>query len=234
MPHAYFVVDSSERGIAKASAFAERELKVASGSSDLVILRYLHFSVEEARHLTDIAMAAPIEGHKVIVIATTRFFHEAQNALLKLFEEPPKDVTLILVLPSGGMLLPTLRSRLASLPDVSGEAGLLSPLGEAFLASDATEREKLITKLIDQSKSDKDEEKQEARSAAVRLAEDLLRDASAKKQAVKSPEEARRYQALITDLLHFLPLLHTRSAPLKLIFEHLLLVIPTGTRKGKV
>ena len=38
----------------------------------------------------ELAAGAPFAGeHKVVIIAANRAYHEAQNALLKLFEEPP-------------------------------------------------------------------------------------------------------------------------------------------------
>ncbi len=87
MAHAYFITCGSEEGIAKAEAFAEREFDISGrGNPDLVVLRHGMFSVEDARKLMDVAVAAPVGEHKAIIVSATRFFHEAQNALLKLFE----------------------------------------------------------------------------------------------------------------------------------------------------
>lgn len=236
MAHAYFIAGESEGGIGKAETFAAETLGVAGrGNPDLAVLRYDLFSVENARRLLDVAVAAPVGERKVIIVSMTRFFHETQNALLKLFEEPPVNVTLILVIPSDGVLLPTLRSRLAPLPgnDSRHAASSVSELAKEFLAADDAEREKLIAKLVDRSRSDKDEEKQAARSDAVRLAEDLLRAADAARVFGKGGQE-RELRLFIGDLMHFLPLLHTRSAPLKLIYEHLRLVIPKSLRKAGV
>lgn len=230
MSQAYFITGGSEQGISRAEAFAEKTFGVSGlANPDLVVLRHNLFSVEDARKLADIAVAAPVGEHKVIVVSVTRFFHEAQNALLKLFEEPPTNVTLILVIPSEGMLLPTLRSRLMELPS-GATAHELSPLAQEFLKADAAEREKLVGKLVDRSKSDKDEEKQQARNDAVRLAEDLMRVAD----SVRKGKDSRELRMFIDDLMHLLPLLHTRSAPLKLIYEHLLIVIPKGLPKALV
>lgn len=237
MAHAYFLVDESEQGIEKARAFAEGELEgVGKGNPDIVVLRYTLFSVEESRKLLDIACAAPLTGvRKAIIVCATRFFHEAQNALLKLFEEPPPGVTLILVIPSEGILLPTLRSRLASLTQTRHPSNTtISAEVRQFLAANSTERTKLLEKLVARSRSDKDEEKQQARSDAVRLTEDLLRASRHVRKVAKDLQEQRELQLFENDLLHFLPLLYTRSAPLKLIFEHLLIVIPTGLNQVKV
>ncbi|WP_297193024.1 DNA polymerase III subunit delta' [uncultured Campylobacter sp.] len=48
---------------------------------------------------------------KIIVIMANSFKNEAQNFLLKLFEEPPKNIKFLLVCPSKNLLLPTVRSR---------------------------------------------------------------------------------------------------------------------------
>lgn len=237
MAHAYFLVGESEQGIESARAFAKNELEISGkGNPDIVVLRYTLFSVEESRKLLDIACAAPLMGtRKAIIVCATRFFHEAQNALLKLFEEPPPGITFILIIPSEGMLLPTLRSRLASLTQTRHPSNTtISAEARQFLVANPTERTKLLEKLVARSKSDKDEEKQQARSDAVRLTEDLLRASRYARKGAKGTERQHELQLFENDLMRFLPLLYTRSAPLKLIFEHLLIVIPTSLNRAKV
>ncbi|WP_279176577.1 DNA polymerase III subunit delta' [Campylobacter insulaenigrae] len=48
---------------------------------------------------------------KIIVIMAKSFRDEAQNFLLKIFEEPPKNVYFIVVAPSKNVFLPTILSR---------------------------------------------------------------------------------------------------------------------------
>jgi len=231
--HAYFVTGESEQGIEKALSHAETELGLARHNNpDLIVLRHGLFSVEDARTIADRANRAPMSGEqKVIIVSALRLFHEAQNALLKIFEEPPAGTTLILVVPSEGMLLPTLRSRLLPLPETAGTESEMkhpSPETDAFLEATSTEREKIIAKLLDRAKSDTDEVKQGARNEAVRLVESLIEAAYAKREATKDPADREELMAFLSDLDAFLPILHERSAPLKLIFEHILLVIPKG------
>lgn len=237
MPHhAYFVSAQSEEGIAASLRFSKDILGIhGADNPDLIVLRFGLFSADDARKITDLAQrsASGAQG-KVIIASAPRFFHEAQNILLKIFEEPPEGVTLILVVPSEGLIVPTLRSRLLPLPHTEGSAATYSPLGAAFLEASQTEREKLLTKLIDRSKSDKDEEKQAARADSVALCEDLTKAAYEAKDTVKTAGEREVLMRLLTDLARFQPILHERSAPLKLIFEHLLLVIPTTLGKRGV
>lgn len=210
--HAYLRTGDIEAGITAALSFGERELSLTpTGNPDVVVYRYSHFPVEDARRIVGAASKAPLGEHRLIIIACERLFHEAQNALLKVFEEPSPGTTLVLVVPAEGQILPTLRSRLISLPGEK-EALELHP----FITATEEERKKLVTKLLDRAKSDKDEEKQAARAEAIRIVEDLMRVVHTKGSDIP----------LLTELDRFLPILHERSAPLKLIFEHLLIVLP--------
>lgn len=221
MAHAFFHAGDREAGIAAARAYARAELGLSGDNNpDIVVFRYGLFSVDDARKVIRLADQRAVTGDaKLIVIAAERLFHEAQNALLKLFEEPPPGTTLALVIPSAGVLLPTLRSRLLPL---EGEWKDVSDEARAFLHASAAEREKMIAKLLDRAKSDKDEEKQAARGEALRLAEGLAAASYAAWQE-KGSDDIRLFMG---DLDRFIPILHERSAPLKLIFEHILLTTP--------
>lgn len=51
-------------------------------------------------------------SEKIIVLMANSFRIEAQNFLLKLLEEPPKNIKFLIVIPSKNLLLPTIKSRL--------------------------------------------------------------------------------------------------------------------------
>ncbi|HRH55732.1 MAG TPA: hypothetical protein PK609_02610 [Candidatus Paceibacterota bacterium] len=223
--HAYLYIGDQEPGIRAARAFAESNLNLSgTDNPDIAVFAYEGlFPIVHARRITQFASQAPSQGdQKVIVIAAGRFYHEAQNALLKTFEEPPEGTTLILVAPAEGTILPTLRSRLIPLPREQRE---ISQSAQAFLAASSAERTKLVAKLLARAKSDKEEEKQAARLEAVSLVNGLTRAAhDARKTA--SGEYARELDQLLLEFARFAPILHERAAPLKPIFEHILIVLP--------
>ncbi len=226
--HAYFFEGDLKQGVEASLAFAENELEIpAHGNPDVITLRYGLFSVDDARKLTELAYQSPVQGNKkLITVAAGRIFHEAQNALLKLFEETPEGTTLVLVIPSAGLLLDTLRSRLLPLPGTDQSEQKSEVLNE-FLSASKEGKEKYISKLVDRSKSERPEaEKQAARLEALSLAEGLMR--TSYMQCQKEPSE--ELQLLLVDLDRFIPMLHDRSAPIKLIYEHLLLVLPDTLR----
>lgn len=229
--HAYLYIGAHEPGIKAARAFAAEKLGIEGVSHpDLTVFSYEGlFPIDHARRIITFASQAPVHGeNKLIVIAAGRIFQESQNALLKLFEEPSEGTTLILVVPTEGMLLPTLRSRLIELPREEGE---MDESVRLFLGSSSTEREKLVAKLISRVKSDnKDEDKQAARMESVHIVEGLIRVAHAKLVKAKG-EEAESLAVFLRELDRFMPILHSRSAPLKLIFEHILIVMPESLSK---
>lgn len=234
--HAYVAEGTQEEALAAARDFAAARLGLSGSSNpDLVVLSFGLFSVEDARRVADAAYASALGAQKAVIIYAGRLFHEAQNALLKVFEEPPAGVTLILCVPSAGILLPTLRSRLVPLPTESVTPSDEAPVAaaHAFLALGGTEREKHVAKLLERAKSDKDEQKQAARSEAAELIAGLTAVAHDAWERAGTAGKREELRTFLADLSAFMPLMYERSAPLKLVFEHLLLTIPRGLEGGR-
>jgi len=69
--------------------------------------------IGDVRIVTAQAQLRPAtDAGQVFVIAASFITHEAQNALLKLFEEPPAATSFVLVVPPAFQLLSTLQSRI--------------------------------------------------------------------------------------------------------------------------
>ena len=73
--------------------------------------------VEETRGLLNFLHHSPaVPGWRVVIIdAIDEMNHNASNALLKILEEPPTRVLMLLICHSMGQVLPTLRSRCAKM-----------------------------------------------------------------------------------------------------------------------
>ena len=92
----------------KALAGSHPDLRVEGGSGAARL-----FHVDVVRSVRDDAFIRPNEAaRKVFVLLEAQAMSEqAQNALLKVLEEPPPAVLFLLTVPSASMLLPTVRSR---------------------------------------------------------------------------------------------------------------------------
>jgi DNA polymerase III delta prime subunit len=97
------------------------------------------FSIDDAREVSSQAQMRPFEAFKrVFVLVAQDIAVEAQNALLKLLEEPPAHALFYVVIPQTVQLLPTLASRLAFVPsEASFES---SDAFSAFMDSSYAER----------------------------------------------------------------------------------------------
>ena len=229
MHHAFVIEAEAEEGIAVAQAWAGKELEVSGGNNpDSNVLRYGLFSVADARRVTELAASAPFSGEsKVIIIAASRAYHEAQNALLKIFEEPPAGVYLFFIVPSLGGLLPTLRSRVQTLgtmydlrgptSDVGPRRSYIPEIAQEFLKGTKEKRSALIKRLTSGKDDDK---KRELRDEAIALVNGIEQAAYAAK------ERGGSAAALLSDIATMRTHLYDRSAPVKMILEHLALVIP--------
>ena len=69
------------------------------------------FKIEHAKLVTAEAYISESQT-KYIIIAAKEFTDVAQNSLLKLLEEPPKNIEFVVISPTKSNLLPTVRSRL--------------------------------------------------------------------------------------------------------------------------
>ena len=69
------------------------------------------FLLENAKEVIVEASIAE-KDEKILVIEAKSFRTEAQNALLKIIEEPPRNIKFIIVTQSKNLLLPTIRSRM--------------------------------------------------------------------------------------------------------------------------
>lgn len=88
-------------------------LEYTSQSIDVQHIIRDRFSIDDARELSRAASSLPVERTKrIFVIVAHTIAVEAQNALLKLFEEPPVRVQFYVIVPKTATLLATLRSRL--------------------------------------------------------------------------------------------------------------------------
>lgn len=83
-------------------------------SFELEVITFETLAIGEVRKIIQSAFVKPFAAEvKIIVIEAKSIAREAQQALLKILEEPPQSTKFILVLPGIEDLLPTVLSRLS-------------------------------------------------------------------------------------------------------------------------
>ncbi len=162
------------------------------------------FSIDDARALKEAQAQKALSGdRKVFVIETQGMTIEAQNSLLKIFEEPTQGTHIFILIPSSYSIIPTLKSRLQLIADQSDYQKMASV--KAFIGASIGDRLKMVGEMVEA----KD------KAGAIELVEGLLHEFHKK----GTPE-------ILKNLLKVRSYMNDRSPSLKLLLEHTAVILP--------
>ena len=229
--HAYFFVSHEvDEVVSKLKHFLEEHLGIKThGNPDVTHHQFKTLTIDEARQLaTASERKSFVQGltlhnsKKIFIIEADFITEEAQNSLLKVFEEPTAGTHFFIISPQD-ILLPTLRSRMQV---INVSKGVLDTKQSIL---DLTPAERLVkVKEITDAIKDSDpslqsyDEAKRTKQDAISLLNQIERELYEKfcgnqmstecAQSLKVCEEAR--QAL-----------YDRGAPVKMILENVMLSI---------
>ena len=114
--HSSFLVGGDSTHAWLISTLKDNHSVEAQGNPDFSDRKVETFTIDDARELKVAALMRPVadEG-KIFVLQMNGITVEAQNALLKLLEEPPEYAHFFIIVPSAHLLLPTVKSRLSQI-----------------------------------------------------------------------------------------------------------------------
>ncbi len=212
--HAYLISGERASRVEKLRARFVAEGILLHNNPDIFEIHTDMLSIDEARALSTRQLRHAVTGSKkIFIISFANMSHEAQNALLKVFEEPTPDTHFFLLTESPHALLPTLRSRLENLIlEGEGEADDLQE-AEAFIAMTPSERLLFVAPLIEEKEKDK-------ALVLINGLETLLH----KNFSTTKREDVRLF---LKDLEHYRGYLSDRSSSLKLILEFVACMCPS-------
>jgi DNA polymerase III delta prime subunit len=203
--HAYFIVGEKSAVLAEVEKFLSEAFSIVrQGHPDVHYAEHESFGIEEGRAIQEMQSLRPVLGdRKIFIIHTGSITSEAQNSLLKVFEEPTPGTHFFVISSSARILLPTLRSRMVVI--VHSSAGKTDLRGEArkFIPMSAKARLEFVAPYI--------EEKDKAK------AEDFL-------QAVVGELYAVGKLGPVRQIIPLIGYLKDRSPSLKLILERIALL----------
>lgn len=215
--HAYCIEGDKAEAIREVKKFLETELNLSVlGNPDVLFLEYDTFTINDGRVISEMAIKKPFGERKIFTTAFNFITREAQNSLLKLFEEPTAATTFFLIVPSAVIFLPTLKSRLMIIGSPEArEAEKRTGNREAeFLKAPLKTRLEISKKLAD-SVSDEEKSKAEVLEFLEEI-EQVLHQRKSSKGASAALEEVMKAKRLIFG----------RSPATKMILEHIALVMP--------
>ncbi len=216
--HAYIIEGKKESVLKQLLAFFEHDLGISlANNPDYWRVEFPLFGVEEARLLKErqsfFSASAQKGTRKLFVICAERFSVEAQNALLKVLEEPTAGTHIFFILPDVSRVLPTVRSRIALIR--AGDDARAAKNANAFFAASHAEREKLITPIA--------EEKDRAGAFAL-----LAGIEDAVKERLKQTSDMREYNASLSAIHKCRAHLSSRAPSIKMLLEYVAAALPVG------
>ncbi len=182
-----------------------------SNDPDVYVEQVEKFGIEDAQRLKERALLKTFSGRSLFVIGISSITTEAQQALLKLFEEPQEGVIFVLLLPHG-MLIPTLHSRFLPYPQEIEKASRSSPQIKKFLASSYKERSAMIGELLEEDEGVKERTRKFLQGLEAALYIKFPKD----KEVREGLEDIAKVRSYVAD----------RSPSLKMLMEHLAATLP--------
>lgn len=207
--HAYFLVGNVEEIFSKLKIFLEENVGVeTTGSADFSHSKYKTLNIDGSRNISESQGRKDFGGKKKFFVIEADFItEEAQNSLLKVFEEPTDGTHFFIISPQD-ILLPTLRSRV----QVILNNFELKNVSKSPFDMKLAERIALV-KEITEGISDEEKTKQDAITLLNQIETELYNKGVEKNaEALRVCAESRLS-------------LYDRGAPVKIILENLMLSI---------
>lgn len=208
--HAIVFDGDREAGLREAGLYVQRAWGIAvSQNSDVFTATYEQMSIEDARDITMRASLSPIGSLQVFILGCDKLTPYAQNALLKLLEEPNKHTRFVLVVPDMSILIPTIRSRLLYVGHVVG-AVEEREFAMRLVRATPRERVKLFEPL---HKGVKENEKLASRNRVRRVVEAI--------EVVLHEQGVVAHARALREVVFVRTYIQDPSSSLKMLLEHL-------------
>lgn len=215
--HAYLIIGNPAAYFEKSRLHVrEKVLDEELHAADTWSRAYEAVGIDDAREIKEIQNTMPVGERRIVLISLETIQSEAQNSLLKLFEEPSAHTTFFVFARTPEIFLPTVLSRfnIVTLESAEGEKVPTSSSIDVrkFLSSTVGGRIEMLEPII--------EEKDKS------LAEQFLNSLETVLSNGKTFKTSPAAPAIFEDIFAARRFLRSRSPSVKMILEHLSGSIP--------
>jgi DNA polymerase III delta prime subunit len=190
-------------------------------SPDMLCQTYDIFTISDNSLIQEWHSKKPLGENKKVCILATRFINrEAEQALLKILEEPKENTHFFIIIPDANVLQDTIRSRVHIVHAHRDTKSQSSKDAKAFLASTPKNRIELVSEIIERNKDN--ENSGNIRFEAIELVNELEKLIYVK---FKNDINNKDIQFSLSELQKARTFLGTPGASVKMILEHMALVI---------
>ena len=232
--HAYCILGDSTDVINELKAFFLKELDFPIvDNPDFWYGKFDVMDIEDGREIKNSHQNRPIKGDKKIFVVSANFITEkAQNAMLKLFEEPRGDTHFFLILPSLSNIIPTFRSRFFVIDANESNDSIINP--KEFLQMSLGKRMDSVKKICENVSHEKsrdlvasDDEK--SKIEIIKFINALEATLHADSRGLNVEQRGKMTQK-DSDMFESIEMIRQyageQSPSLKMLLEHLALLLP--------
>jgi hypothetical protein len=221
--HSYVVEGNPEEIVFPLRLFLEERGEINKQSPDILVNLYDSFAVLDSSLVKEWYQNKPTDGKKKICIIGAKFInHEALQSLLKIIEEPTADTHFFIVVPDSSLLLETILSRVHLIKNIENEDSnkLEEKIAKEFIDCTSSVRIEKIAEIIKEFKDNEN-------SGGLRYSAISLINGIEKNIYKKWKEDVgdKNKQFVLEELKNCRDYLSTPGASVKMILEHLALVI---------
>ncbi len=221
--HAYALIGGEDVQTELISILETQHSVRVHGNQDLYTRIFTNMTIDDAREVKAAHIMRPVSqnGRKIFILQMNSITVEAQNALLKLLEEPAGYAIFFIIIPSSHLLIPTVKSRMelimsddrASVGKITGEDIEIAAEAEKFVRTSTTKRLEIVKSLTDMITKEK-KTKRDAIDLLNAMQASIYREKGVKigHSSLASIEIARKY-------------MDDRSASMKMLLEYIALSI---------
>lgn len=216
--HAYLVPNAHEGTKAALFEFLKKENVTITENPDIYNATFSTFTVEDASILKSQQLLRGIgNGKKFFIIYFTAMTSEAEHALLKVLEEPARDVHFFFLTPQSATMKDTLLSRMQIIVGTFAN----EEIGNAkmFLEYAIQERLAFVTKFL--KAFDDEEDTGKVRNASIKFLQGITSILYE-----TNHDLVHTSPALFRELENCIVYLHDRGSSPKMLLEHIALMLP--------
>ncbi len=213
LTHQAYFLHSIENAFQKLADFLNKEHHIIhKGNPDFYYEKFEVLSIDDSRNIKELHSSKSFTegGKRIFVIEANGITHEAQNSLLKIFEEPHEHAHFFLIMPSPEVLLPTLRSRLFILQSDREENVIGIKEAEQFLKLSKKEKiefvDEIAERISDEKATKNDAQKFLGALEMVLYKNGVEKNAKALKAVLTAKDYMNDRSASVKQLLEFVAL----------------------------
>lgn len=219
--HSYLIEGDPEKVAVELLAFLEMRGEIEKKSPDVLCQVYESFAIDDSGEIKNWHSRLGVGQKKKICIIATKFINrEAEQTLLKIIEEPAKDTHFFIIVPDTSVLLPTIISRCHIVKTEQSNDKNLQKIAQDFVVSGPKKRLSVVLEIIKENKSD--ENSGQLRAYATMFINEIEKIYY---QKFKKNKNDKNIKYILNELQKNREYLSTPGASVKMILEHLALVI---------